>query len=424
MTKKQKLEMEQSEKRQALNVLLSKDELQDSERKELEGLTKRAQEIEVEIRAAIIAEPEAHLETREMQYGMDAEQRERLELRSQASLTNFVSRYMAGKMPQGRELELQQAAQVDNIPLELWDVPRSMGLETRADVVTGVPSSVGLNLDRIRPAVFAKSIAPMLGIEMPRVESGTYASATINASLTAGAKAKGGVAESTSATFNVTTATPKRVSARLSIAIEDIAAVGQANFESALRENLSLVLSDELDKQAINGDGQAPNLAGIFKRLTDPSAPAAGVVNWVGFASQHAKGVDGLWAATIKDCCIIVSPEVYQLAAAVFQGTDGAELSAAAYASMHTGGFYCNKRMPAKTGHVAQALLYRKGRSMLGGDMSMRTAVLPHWGQVSIDDIYSGSAQGERYVTFHVLLGDVILVQPDAYSQIAYRVSM
>ena len=35
MTKKQKLEMEQSEKRQALNVLLSKDELQDSERKEL-----------------------------------------------------------------------------------------------------------------------------------------------------------------------------------------------------------------------------------------------------------------------------------------------------------------------------------------------------------------------------------------------------
>ena len=424
MTKKQKLEMEQSEKRQALNVLLSKDELQDSERKELEGLTKRAQEIEVEIRAAIIAEPEAHLETREMVRGLDSEQRERLELRSQASLTNFLTRYMSGKMPQGRELELQQAAQVDGIPLELWDTPRSMGLETRADTVTGTPSTVGVNLDRIRPAVFAKSIAPMLGIEMPRVESGTFASATINASLTAGAKDKGGVADSTAATFTVTTATPKRISARLSIAIEDIAAVGQSNFESALRENLSLVLSDELDKQAINGNGTAPNLAGIFKRLTDPSAPAAGKVNWVGFASQHAKGVDGLWANTIKDVCVIVNPETYQLAASTFMGTDGAELSAAAYASMHTGAFFCNKRMPAKANHVAQAILYRKGRSMLGGNMSMRTAVLPHWGQVSIDDIYSGSAQGERYVTFHVLLGDVILVQPDAYSQIAYRVSM
>ena len=423
MTKKQKLEMEQSEKRQALNVLLSKDELQDSERKELEGLTKRAQEIEVEIRACIVAEPEAQLETREMVHGLDAEQRERLELRSQASLTNFLTRYMAGKMPQGRELELQQAAQVDGIPLELWDVPRSMGLERRADSVSGAPTTVGVNLDRIRPAVFAKSIAPMLGIEMPRVESGTFASATINASLTAGAKDKGGVASATAATFTVTTATPKRVSARLSIAIEDVAAVGQANFESALRENLSLVLSDELDKQAINGNGTAPNLAGIFQRLTNPTAPAAGVTNWVGFASQHAKGVDGLWANTIKDVCVVVNPETYQLAASTFMGTDGAELSAAAYASMHTGGFYCNKRMPVKTTHIAQALLYRKGRSMMGGDMSMRTAVLPHWGQVSIDDIYSGSAQGERYVTFHVLLGDVILVQPDAYAQISYRVS-
>ena len=420
MNKLQKLQIREMETRQALNALLSKDELSDTERKELEGLTKRSMDTDIEMKAAIAAEPQ--LETREMVHGMDAEQRERLELRSQASLTNFLTRYMSGKMPQGRELELQQAAQVnEGIPLELWDTPRS--LETRGDVVTGTPSTVGINLDRIRPAVFAASIAPMLNLAMPRVESGTFASATINQSLTAAAKAKGGVADSTAATFTVSTATPKRISARLSIAIEDIAAVGQANFESALRENLSLVLSDALDKQAINGDGQAPNLTGIFKRLTDPSAPAAGVVNWVGFASQHAKGVDGLWAATIKDCCIIVSPEVYQLAASTFQGTD-AETSAAAYASMHTGGFYCNKRMPAKANHVAQAILYRKGRSMLGGNMSMRTAVLPHWGQVSIDDIYSGSAQGERSLSLHVLLGDVILVQPDAYEQVAYRVTV
>ena len=103
--------------------------------------------------------------------------------------------------------------------------------------------------------------------------------------------------DSTAATFTVSTATPKRISARLSIAIEDIAAVGQANYESALRENLSLVLSDELDKQMINGTGSGANLIGIFQRLTDPSAPAAGKINWVGYAAQHAKGVDGLWAS-------------------------------------------------------------------------------------------------------------------------------
>ena len=53
----------------------------------------------------------------------------------------------------------------------------------------------------------------------------------------------------------------------------------------------------------------------------------------------------------------------------------------------------------------------------------MRTAVCPHWGEVSIDDIYSGSAKAERYFTMHVLLGDVILVQPNAYAQVAFRVS-
>ena len=47
--------------------------------------------------------------------------------------------------------------------------------------------------------------------------------------------------------------TPKWISARLGIRIEDVTAVGQANFESVLRENLSLVVSDERDDQGLNG---------------------------------------------------------------------------------------------------------------------------------------------------------------------------
>ena len=98
-------------------------------------------------------------------------------------------------------------------------------------------------------------------------------------------------------------------------------------------------------------------------------------------------------------------------------------MSAAAYAMSATGGFWTNKRMPDAVSTVQQAILYRKGRSMMGGAGAMRTAVCPHWNEISIDDIYSGSAQGERYFTMHVLLGDVILVQPDAYAQVAYKVA-
>ena len=73
--------------------------------------------------------------------------------------------------------------------------------------------------------------------------------------------------------------------------------------------------------------------------------------------------------------------------------------------------------------NVQQAVLYRMGRSMMGGAGAMRTAVCPHWNEISIDDIYSGSARGERYFTMHVLLGDVIVVQGDAYKRVAYKLA-
>ena len=123
-----------------------------------------------------------------------------------------------GRMVDGAEAELQAAAGVSGhgIPLELWDVPteqRSAEGERETRAITPAPGTVGVNLDPIRPAVFANSIAPRLGIEMPRVASGTYASATITTSQSAAAYAKirrGGWHGL--AAITVTTATPKRVS--------------------------------------------------------------------------------------------------------------------------------------------------------------------------------------------------------------------
>ena len=243
MTASQRLQLEQSEVRQKLNGLLAKDTLTDAERAELEALTKRAQEIEPELRAAIVVEGEA--ERRALETEPDAELRERLELRSRASLTRYLSAALRGKQTDGAEKELQEAAAVSGVPLELWDV---LPVELRADAVSPAPSTVGVNMAPIAPAVFAPSVVPRLGVSMPRVGSGTYAVPAITTSLTAAAKAKGGAAEATAAALTVQTATPKRISARLSVAIEDAAAVGVGNFESALRQNLSLVLSAELDK--------------------------------------------------------------------------------------------------------------------------------------------------------------------------------
>lgn len=426
MTNGQKIQLRLSQVRQRLNEIsgLEGDAFTDEIRTESETLQTEYRDLEVRHRAAVVAE--AAPEVREA--APDAEMRERIELRSRASLTNYLTGAIAGRQVDGAEAELREAAGIgDGIPLELWDVPS----EERVDAATGAPGTVGVNLDRIRPQVFAHSIASRLGIEMPRVESGTYASATITTSLSARSHAAGHASESTAAGFTVTSVTPKRISARLGIRIEDVAAVGQANFESILRENLALVLSDELDDQAINGAGSvagnAADLNGILQGLTNPTDTPAAAATFDNFVDKFAGGIDGLWASTMKEVAIVCGPDTYRLSAKTFRDATGQDLGDEAfadYAMSKFGGWWTNKRMPATDAHFQQAILYRKGRSMMAGTGGMRTAVCPHWNMISIDDIYSGSASGERYFTMHVLLGDVVLVQPDAYAQLQFRVSV
>ena len=424
--KLRELRERQSKERGKMAELALVDTLTDEQRSELDTIERGTPDLERQLRAATLAVETEDTEQR-TQATPDAELRERIELRGKAMLTNYLLSAARGRMVDGAEAELQAAAGVQGIPLELWDIP-----EQRA--TADAPGTVGVNLDSIRPFVFAHSIAPRLGIEMPRVMSGTYASATITTAQDANALAKSGAAAGVAGAFTVTTATPKRVSARLELTLEDIAAVGQANFESILRENLSLALSDELDDQVVNGTGTAPNLAGIFQRLNDPTAPAAGIAGFDTFVAAFADGIDGLWSNTVKDVAVVAGVDTYKLSAKTFRdrvidtgnrgGVSLGATSFADYAAEMFGGWTTNKRMPATDSHIQQAILYRKGRSMQGGSGAMRTAVCPHWNEVSIDDIYSGSAKGERYFTMHVLLGDVILVQPDAYAQVAFRVSV
>ena len=417
MTARQKIELRRSEIRQRLGEVAGMDGEQRTEAIETEqrALLTELKETEPRLQAAI-ASDDADDRLRGEQTNVDGEHRERLELRSRARLSNYLTARLQGRMAGGAEAELSQAAGVENIPLELWDIPR-VG-EERA--VTGLPSTTGTNLDMIRPAVFAPSIAMRLGIEMPRVPSGTYATATISQSVTAAAKAKSANAPETAALFTVGSTGPKRVSARLATTIEATAEVGAENYEAALRENISLALSDELDKQVINGDGQAPNLSGILKRLGNPAAPGAAIATFDDFVSSFADGIDGLWASTLMDVGVVAGVDTFRLSAKTFRdavGQDLGDMSFASYAMDKTGGWVTNKRMPATAANVQQGILFRKGRT------GIRTAVCPNWGELSIDDIYSGSIRGERFFTVHVLLGDVILTQPDAYAEVSFRVS-
>ena len=439
MTKAQKrlreLRERQSKERQKMAELSLVETLTDEQRSELDGIESGTPDLERQLRASQTAleteEREAKDKGGDAPATGDAEQRERIELRNKASVGRYFAAAMRGRQPDGAEAELQAAAGVDGIPFELWQPPPQEQRDEHR-VVTPAPGTVGINLDVLRPFVFAPAVVSRLGIEMPMVPSGSYASGTITTAATAGAVPKGGAGTTgdvpeTAAAFTVETTGPHRIGASLMLSIEDIAAVGQANFESLLREHISVVMSDELDDQALNGDGSGDDLTGIFQRLTDPSATTA-VVDFDGFAAAHAGGVDGLWANGINEVGIVAGPATYSLSARTFQSAASykGETSAAAYAKANAGGWWTNKRMPdaatfESVDNVQQAILYRMGRSQMPAPM--RTAVCPHWGYFTIDDIYTGARKGQRRFVIATLVGDVILVQPDAYAQLAFQLA-
>ena len=435
MTKVQELQIKQSEIRERLNELLGKTDRTETENIELRDKTTAIQALEPELRAALAVEDDAERLAREAATAggaVDAETRERLELRNRATLGGFLRAALQGRLPGGVEAEYAAACKVtDGIPLDLFEQDRpteTREVEHRADAVSPAPATgQGATLAPVQPFVFADSIAPRLGIQMPQVGSGNYSEATISTALTAAAKAKSGTQESTAAALTTVTASPRRISARLSVAMEDVAQIGVGNFEAALRENARGVLSDAYDTQCINGNGTAPNVNGLVNQLTDPTNPTS-VADFDDFVEAFADQIDGLWASTLREVSILANVDSYKLSAKKFRdrvidtgqrgGVSLGDESAASYLARTMGGWSTNKRMPATASNIARGIVYRKGRP------GLKTASHPVWANVAIDDIYSDSSSGTRHFSLHVLCGSkVLLVQPDAYDLVEFKVA-
>ena len=382
MTTLQRLRVRKAEISRRLAELAGQDEgLSDSDRDELRKLTTETADLDAKMSAAELVEEDDETRHEKPAEGDAGDGLD--ELRSRAHVGRYLASAMRGRAVQGAERELLDELRLDDgqIPITLWDRPE----EERA--ISPAPTTVGVNLDPLQPAVFAPSVLPSLGVEMPRVGSGTYATGTISTSVTAGAVAKGGKSPATAAAFTVSTATPKRISARLELAVEDIAAVGQANFEQVLRDNLSLVLSDQLDLQGLNGDGTAPNVQGLIGRLTDPTDPSA-VATWADFARLPGDHVDGLWASEEGQVALLVNTDSYRLATRTFRqpgqvgtptnafsDTPG-DVSAAEYLDGRAAWFRTNSRMPATASKLATGIAYRQGRHENRGNA--RLGLLEH----------------------------------------------
>ena len=103
MKASQKIALEMSTKREALNALLGEDELSDEQRTEMGVLTTRMQELEVEARAAILAEGETTVTTTVA----DGENTELRSLIARANVGSIFEATLEHRSTDGAEAELQ-----------------------------------------------------------------------------------------------------------------------------------------------------------------------------------------------------------------------------------------------------------------------------------------------------------------------------
>ena len=173
----------------------------------------------------------------------------------------------------------------------------------------------------------------------------------------------------------------------------------------------------------------------MFSRLDDPSGTApATIADFDDFVALFAGGIDGLWANTTKDIGVVVNPESYRLAVQTFRDRvidtgqrGGVSLGGPELRGLRDGEV---RAVPGPTSGCRTRRRTSRRRSCTAWAAAAWAPVrecglqcVPTWAEVGVDDIYSGSGKAERYFTLHVLLGDVLVVQPDAYAQVRLRVS-
>ena len=416
MTNAQKLALRLSEIRQKLNELSGKDELTEAEETDLRSLSTEYPKLEQRHRAALIAESVEEAEALDGEDG-DGEDRERSELRSRSRLAKYVSAALDGLPVQGAEAELSAAAGCPGaVPLELFERRTSNTGDPERRAVTPAPATTDENLAGIVPAIFDRSAASWLGIEMPTVPVGDAGYPVLSTSLTGGPVAKSAEADEGAGAFTVTMAQPRRISGAFKFTYEDSARL--SGMESALRQNIGSVLSDALDAQAINGSGTGDGtLNGLLNILTDPTAPAANAETFARYISAAAGHVDGLFSVDLGGVRQLVGVQTYAHMAGAFRANEDAT-TAEAWLMARTGGVRTSRRIAAPASNIQQAIIRR------ANPMGDRVAVMPTWPSLQlIRDPYTNARKGEVSLTALMLVGDVIVLRGGAFVQDSYRLA-
>ena len=403
MLRSQKLEIKSVEIRGRLSELAGLDSLEEDQRTELKEKTAELRQVEEQRVASLEVETLESEQAEKSTNGTnpDPEERERQEILGKARLGNAIRAVIDGKPLQGAEAEVRSAFGLlgdHEIPHELFE-PRA---------ATPAPTTTPINEQPVQPYLYKETVAGYLGIDMHQAGSGTPSFPVLSTGTPAGMKAKGAAADETAGAFTVVSSTPKRITGAFRVRVEDMAVFPQ--LEDSLRRDIPQSLANAVEEQLLNGDGSAPNIKGILKRLADPDAQAAKNTAAT-YVSTIVGALDGIHGSTLKDLRALAGKATYQAMAGAF--FDKTAVSAASYLDSNTGGVRMTDRLAAPAANV-QAGIVRVG-------MRPWCAVSALWGGVSlIRDIYSGAGKGEIVVTALQLISDVHVLRDEAFAEVSF----
>ena len=422
MTKRQKIQLEQSEKRQKINELLGLDELSDEQRGDLDTLTKRMQHIEVEMRAAIVVEGEEEAETRGMFGGGDGQSAELRQLLGTVTLADYLNPAAAGGAVEGRAAELSAALEVGTVGKGGGVAVPWAVLETRAFTTTG--NNDGSEIQRpILQRLFGPGVMDALGVRMDSVPAGRAEWPLISGGVApAQAKETVAAADAVAATFTTATLKPKRLTGRYEYSHEEAASV--ADIEQALRRDLADAIKAKMSDLIINGaapTNQNPqNVQGFLATIAAPD-DAGATAAFADYAGAHASGVDGIHAETEREVSSVIGTDVYRHAATIYQAGSGESGSEAL--GRRSAGCRASSFIPSATnaGQSKGNLFHLAGAN--GGGSMRGDSVAAMWPTLEvIRDPYTQASQGV-VLTWVALWDAKVAFRSSAYVRTAFKIT-
>ena len=292
-----------------------------------------------------------------------------------ASLGAIFAATLEHRATEGAVRELQEGLGLgfNQIPIDL--------LEHRA--VTPAPANVGQNQATIIPGVFPDSVAAFLAVDMPTVGVGEAVFPVLTKNAEVKTPAENAAAAETTGTFSADVLSPSRLQASFFYSREDRARF--AGMDMALRENLSMALSDGLDDQILSGTN------GLLAGAHLANHAAGGVTSFANYKSQLLYGrVDGVYAAGAGDIRLVVGAGTYAHAAGQYRATEN-NYSALDVLMQAAGGVRVSAHVPDVSGNKQNAVV-RLGMR--------RDMVAPIWNGITlIPDEVTKAGTGQIVVT-------------------------